>query len=46
MPFSLVFGTKVVIPAEVGLPSYRVENYDEQENNVALFENLDLIDEK
>ena len=35
-PFSLVFGTEAVIPAEVGLPSYRVENYTEQENDVAL----------
>ena len=28
-PFSFVFGTEAVIPAEVGLPSYRVENYTE-----------------
>ena len=44
--FSLVFKTKVVIPAEVGLPSYRIENYAEQENNVALLENLDFLEEK
>ena len=46
MSFSLVFGTEVVIPVEVGLPSYRVENYVEQENDVALLENLDFLDEK
>ena len=45
-PFSLVFETEVVIPAKVGLPSYRVENYAEQENNVALLENLDFLEEK
>ena len=45
-PFSLVFGTEAVIPAEVGLPSYRVENYAEQENNVAILENLDFLEEK
>ena len=45
-PFSLVFGTEAVIPAEVGLPSYRVENYCEQENCVALLENLDFLEEK
>ena len=45
-PFSLVFETKAVIPAEVGLPSYKVENYAEQENNVALLENLDFLEEK
>ena len=28
-PFSLVFGTEAVIPAEVGLLSYRVESYAE-----------------
>ena len=44
--FSLVFGTEVVIPAEVRFPSYRVENYDEQENDVALLENLDFLDKK
>ena len=27
MPFRLAYGTDVVIPAEVGLTSYRVENY-------------------
>ena len=44
--FSLMFGTEAIIPAEVGLPSYRVENYAEQENNVALLENLDFLEEK
>ena len=45
-PFSLVFGSEDVIPAKVGLPSYKVENYTEQENDVALLENLDLLEEK
>ena len=45
-PFFLVFGTEAVIPAEVGLPSYRVENYAKQENNVALLKNLDFLEEK
>ena len=44
--FSLVFETEVVVPAEVGLPSYRVENYSEQENEVALLENLGFLEEK
>ena len=43
-PFSLVFGIEAVILAEVGLPSYRVESYVKQENNVALLENLDFLD--
>ena len=45
-PFSLVFGIDAIIPTEVGLPSYRVENYSEQENDVALLENLDFLKEK
>ena len=45
-PFSLVFRTKAVIPAKVGLSSYRIENYAEQGNNVALLENLDFLEEK
>ena len=44
--FSLVFKTESIIPAEIGLQSYRVENYTEQENDVALLENLDLFEEK
>ena len=44
--FSLVFGTEAVIPAKVKLPSYRIENYAEQENNMALLENLDFLEEK
>ena len=45
-PFSLVFGTEAVILAEVGLLSYRVENFTEQENGVAQLENLDFLEEK
>ena len=45
-PFSLVLGTEVVIPVKVGLPSYRVENYTESKNNVALLENLDFLEER
>ena len=45
-PFSLVFKTEAVIPNEVGLPSYRVDNYTEQGNDVALLENLDFLEEK
>ena len=28
-PFSFVFGIEAIIPVEVGLPIYRVENYSE-----------------
>ena len=44
--FSLVFGAEAVNPVKVGLPSYRIKNYTEQENDVALLENLDFFKEK
>ena len=48
MPFRLAYGTDAVIPAEVGLTSYRVENYSEdknKKNEKALHLQLDLVDE-
>ncbi|XP_075675179.1 uncharacterized protein LOC142644453 [Castanea sativa] len=44
-PFRLAYGSEALIPAEVGLTSYRVENYDESKNNEALRLQLDLVDE-
>ena len=44
-PFRLAYGSEIVIPAEVGLTSYRVENYDENKNDEAIHLQLDLVDE-
>jgi len=44
-PFRLAYGSEAVIPAEVGLISYRVENYDESRNDKVMRLQLDLIDE-
>ena len=44
-PFWLTYGTETVIPAEVGLTSYRVENHNEDKNEEALHLQLDLVDE-
>ncbi|KAL0427859.1 UNVERIFIED_CONTAM: hypothetical protein Slati_2960700 [Sesamum latifolium] len=44
-PFSLVYGTEVIIPAELGIPSHRVMNFSEECNENLLRENLDLIEE-
>ena len=44
-PFQLAYGINAVIPAEVGLTSYRVENYNEDKNEEALRLQLDLVDE-
>ena len=45
MPFRLAYGSEVIILAEVGLTSYRVENHDENRNNKAMRLLLDLVDE-
>ena len=44
-PFSLVFGAEAVIPVEIGLPSPRVESYNEGNNSEMLRASLDFIDE-
>ena len=44
-PFQLAYGADAVIPAEVGLTSYRVENYTEDKNEEAMCLQLDLLDE-
>ena len=44
-PFCLAYGSEAVIPAEVGLISYRVGNYDENRNDEAIRLQLDLVDE-
>ena len=45
MPFQLAYGSEAVILAEVGLTSYRVENYDKDKNEEAIRLQLDLVDE-
>ena len=41
IPFQLAYGSEVVIPAEIRLTSYRVENYDEGKNDEAIRLQLD-----
>ena len=43
--FRLTYRNEAVIPVEVGLTSYRVENYDESWNDEAMRLQLDLVDE-
>ena len=43
--FRLAYGSEAVIPAEVGLTSYRVDNHDERRNDEAMCLQLDLLDE-
>ncbi|XP_075663000.1 uncharacterized protein LOC142632495 [Castanea sativa] len=44
-PFRLAYGSEAIIPAEVGLTSYRVGNHDESRNDEAMHLQLDLVDE-
>ena len=44
-PFRLTYGSEAVIPAEVGLTSYRVDHHDEKRNDEAMHLQLDLLDE-
>ena len=43
--FRLAYGSETVIPVEVGLISYRVENYDENKNDEVIRLQRDLVDE-
>ncbi|GJV46277.1 hypothetical protein Tco_1430813 [Tanacetum coccineum] len=44
-PFSLTYGTEVVIPAEIGMPTYRIVIVDTVHNDEELRLNLDLLEE-
>ena len=44
-PFRLTYGSEAVIPAEVGITSYRVHNHDENKNSEVMRLQLNLVDE-
>nr|GEZ28995.1 hypothetical protein [Tanacetum cinerariifolium] len=45
-PFSLTYGTEAVIPAEIGMPTYRTIVVDVVNNDEELRLNLDLLEER
>nr|GEU64200.1 reverse transcriptase domain-containing protein [Tanacetum cinerariifolium] len=45
-PFSLTYGTEAVIPAEIGMPTYRTIAVDAVNNDEELLLNLDLLEER
>nr|GEX48718.1 reverse transcriptase domain-containing protein [Tanacetum cinerariifolium] len=45
-PFSLTYGTTTVIPAEIGMPTYRTAAVDVANNDKELRLNLDLLEER
>ncbi|XP_074355737.1 uncharacterized protein LOC141695388 [Apium graveolens] len=44
-PFKLAYGTEAMLPIEVGSPSHRAINFEEEENEEGLRTNMELIDE-
>ena len=45
-PFSLAYGAEAMIPAEVKVPSFRFENFDEDTNAGLLAAEKDMIEER
>ncbi|KAL5539602.1 hypothetical protein UlMin_044178 [Ulmus minor] len=45
-PFSLAYGVEAVIPIEISLPTFRVDNFDEENNDVLLALATDSLEEK
>ncbi|GJS37779.1 reverse transcriptase domain-containing protein [Tanacetum coccineum] len=45
-PFSLTYRTEAVIPAEIGMPTYRTAVVDAVHNDKELWLNLDLLEER
>ncbi|GKE19197.1 hypothetical protein Tco_1426774 [Tanacetum coccineum] len=46
IPFSLTYGSEAVIPAEIGMPTYRTMMVREDFNKEELRLNLDLLQER
>ena len=44
-PFRLTYGNEAIIPAEIGLTSYRVDIHDKGRNDEAICLQLNLVDE-
>ena len=42
-PFKLAYENDAMIPAEVGLTTFKVAHYEDEENEKQLYLNLDLI---
>ncbi|XP_071704736.1 uncharacterized protein [Rutidosis leptorrhynchoides] len=45
-PFSLVYGSEAMIPAEIFVETHRVANFDESANAEGICENLNFIEER
>ena len=41
----MTFGTKAVVPVEIGMTTFRTAMYDDQQNDEQIRLNLDLVNE-
>ncbi|XP_040999461.1 uncharacterized protein LOC121245376 [Juglans microcarpa x Juglans regia] len=45
-PFTLTYGSEVMIPIEVGIPTFHAQHFNPDTNNKRIAEQLDLLEEK
>lgn len=45
-PFALLYDSKAIIPVDMVMPTYKIQQYDKQTNEYTLKESLDLLDAK
>ena len=45
-PFSLVYEVEAVVPVEIGMPKFRIDYFDEENNGILLALAIDLLKEK
>ena len=45
-PFSMTYGSEVVIPLEFGFPTLRTDQFNVEENHNSLIHSLDLAEER
>ena len=45
-PFSMIYGTKAIIPSKIGRSSMKISNFTPDRNDANLAEDLDLLEER
>ena len=45
-PFALTFGHEAIIPSEIGVGTYRIEYFNEKQNDEQMCISLDMLEEK
>ncbi|GJR45862.1 reverse transcriptase domain-containing protein [Tanacetum coccineum] len=45
-PFSRVYRSEAVLPPNIGIPTYRIQSYEENKNNADLRLNLELLEDQ